>query len=347
MACLRRCFSSVASGPNRLKLTRVWGSRATEAAVPARTPGPRSHGVFRDRRAEACILAWFGGSMVPRLRRLGACLSSGPGDPGSAATGPAATIYGELPMTGSVAHVAGSRPAVTGRIAREFVHVVRGLPLSEREESRLARCLDSLPARSHIHAIGVVLGRRRSAMRLCIAGLHPRDIEGYVSAVGASCDTEILKQCIADIKGLGRDDKGPTLVHIDVGANVGERVGLEYKLDEGTQEHGGLATCRLLRWLSGEGLCSAARIDALLDWPAVLRIGSGDGGREFLVRRRVDTVKVSVAADSVTTKAYLMHRTRALEPGRSGALRQPLGRPRDGATRMGDHVLGSGADDRQ
>lgn len=283
-------------------------ARATERERAAFARG------FREWRAESCLLDWFQGSMVPRLEGMGACVSTGPGDAGNAgcgAGGPTTMIYADL--TGGGSMVLGvPQPDVARATASEWIRAVRRESLSEEERVQIDRCFDALEARNWMRAVGVVLTERPSPIRYCVAGLRGRDVGEYLSAVGTPCDLKMLEDCIADI---GRRDcvgRGPELVHIDVGARMGERVGLEYRLKESSQEGGGLRACRLLAWLSSAGLCTPGELDELVKWPSGVRVGGDRGTPEFFVRRAVGSIKVSVAAGRVSAKAYLMHRTRAI-----------------------------------
>ncbi len=272
---------------------------------------------FSDRRAQSSILAWFSGSMVPRLAGLCACVSTGPSDASGVLCWPVATIYGDLAPAGSIARLAGPQREAARAMASQWVEVVRGTPLGAEEKSRIARCFRNLPAGAYMRAVGVILTKRPSAIRFCIAGLEARHVVGYLAAVGAPCDGEMVGDCVAEEGRGGYIGKRPALVHIDVGAEIECRVGLEYKVCEGWQRDGSLADSRLFRRLSDAGLCAPRKMDALVDWPAKLHVEHGSHGPSFSVRRVVDTIKISVASDGLTAKAYLMHRTRHLAPTRS------------------------------
>jgi len=137
--------------------------------------------------------------------------------------------------------------------------LLSGGSLSPAVQDTLIACLTHLPAHTHAYQIGLMLGRRVDAVRLCLVG-SPAVLLPYLGAMGwtgSLAEVEAIAAALQPyVDGI--------LLDIDVGARLYPRIGLE-----------GIYLTRYLpcvdgRWqalldhLVAQGLCSPPTRDVLL-----------------------------------------------------------------------------------
>lgn len=171
----------------------------------------------------------------------------------------------------------------------------------------LRRCWELLPAGASIPYLGLFPARGSSAVRVSVAGLGDADLMAYLRAVRWPGSHRRLTSAIGLLTPPPRAPQPRmAIVNLDVGPVLGTGVGIEYVLSHAAQLHGGLLETAFLEKLVERGLSSAAKRDALLDWPSA----SLQTMRHELWRsrasRRVNHVKLVCAGDGMPeVKAYL------------------------------------------
>lgn len=260
-----------------------------------------------DDSAAACLRRWFEGRLVPRLGRIWVCVDTAPLLGPAPAAVPTTRLYGDLTATQGLSASASGGGDAACATACQWVEVVQGRRLSVRQRSEIARCCGLLPARGCLHGVAVAPGRAPTAVRLCVAGLGARGATTWLAAMRVRC-TEAIRDCVEEVSRPTRLGSGPALLHIDVGTELGDRIGLEFKLREDGQERGALAASGFLDWLTASGLCTATRRRALVEWPGLMPLPPAGASSETAVRKTVNSIKVAVDSTGITAKAYLMHR---------------------------------------
>lgn len=256
-----------------------------------------------------------------RLRRFGARWD----DPGSRLAEEVGDIFLEFDVEGPPE--AEPLPAFFIEYARqaprrlevleEALALLWAEPLAPAVRERLVACLAALPAGARVSAVGAMFSRRFEGVRLCLHGLTPATLPGYLERVGwpgTRADWEPLLTAVAP--GVERIALG-----LDVGARVLPRLGVECHLAESLQEADTARWSSLLGELEVRGVCLPDKRRALLDWvghthlrarpealPAHLRAQSAALGPQALpvFLRRINHVKlVFQPGQPPEAKAYL------------------------------------------
>lgn len=181
-----------------------------------------------------------------------------------------------------------------------------GRELDAQAAARLRTCLERLPAGVSVLYLGLVLTGSSPSLRVCVQGPR-RELLAYLAAAGWAGDAEDLGAQILRPFDVARDedDRGVSILHLDVGAEVAPKIGLEYAFARAGQPRGHLVETAFLDHLVARGWCLPDKRDELLRWP----------GRsvELLphevwhshVTRRLSHVKVAYATGQpVDVKAY-------------------------------------------
>ena len=157
---------------------------------------------------------------------------------------------------------------------------------------QLQHCFDALPEHADVPSVGLADPSRWADVRLCVAGLRNADLAVYLRALRWPGDAEAVA---ADHAALSaRLDPSPetiSLLHLDVSAGVGARVGVEYLLSRSEQRHGQIRETSFLDALVERG-GDPARRAALEHWPGQNVCTLPHEIWPSLVRRRVNHVKV-------------------------------------------------------
>lgn len=202
-----------------------------------------------------------------------------------------------------------SEGSAADRCARAEVALrsLRGRPLDEGTAERVRRCFHHLPDGVFVLYAGTMLARNDDRVRLCVIGLAADELGPYLQAVGWPGSLDGLKQLLAPSgEETGVPTPNPTIVHLDVGARVGARVGLEYAFARVPQLRGELPDPGIVTPLARCGMVAAEKRAALARWPGFTRETMPHELWPSLVVRRVNHVKVVYAAGSAPeVKAYL------------------------------------------
>jgi hypothetical protein len=175
-------------------------------------------------------------------------------------------------------------------------------------EERLRACYEALPEGAFVPYVGVLLPRGTETVRLCVGGIEPPDLPGYLRAVGWSGSGAALGALAERLAGTreGAVLADPALVHLDVGAGVGPVVGMEYVFDRPPQVRGVLPQAAFLDALVAEGLCTPEKRAALARWPGCSLERFAHELWQSLVIRRVNHVKVVFDGErAAQAKGYL------------------------------------------
>lgn len=221
-----------------------------------------------------------------------------------------------------------ARPAETCApvfaVARDVLCRLHGAPLSSATTRRLRDCFEALPPGGWISHVAAMLSRVPAAPRLSV-DLRRASLRGYLEALGWMHWSHDLEAILA----LLAEDQRSVQVDFDVGERIGPKLGVLLS----TLERPDVAS--LLDRIVAAGWCTAAKRDAVLQWPGTVMAPSAVGAPSWMLQRYVSHVKVSYAPDGrCEAKAYLMVRPRPLRdpmprirgrtPRASGADRVPV-----------------------
>jgi hypothetical protein len=139
-----------------------------------------------------------------------------------------------------------------------------GCELQPAVERRLRHCLEALPPGAHVFQVGVALGRRTEALRLCVQGLACALVPAYLADAGwRGGRMEPLIRLLSELSGLV-----PRIaLHLDVAELVLPKVGIECWPEEEPPFSALTVWRRFLRHLVEVGLCVPEKSTALLAWP--------------------------------------------------------------------------------
>jgi hypothetical protein len=172
--------------------------------------------------------------------------------------------------------------------------------------SPIRRCVEALPPHAYVIYAGAMLPRRTGVARLCVIGLARHELATYLRTVHWPGPIDDIAQLCGAIARAEAAASAPTIVHLDVGADLRPTLGLEYALARGSQLRGEIAEVALLDWLVAEGLCDRAKRDALSAWPGYELGVMPHELWPSLIVRRVNHVKLVWTPDApLQTKAYL------------------------------------------
>ncbi|MDB4950909.1 MAG: hypothetical protein JWM27_3558 [Gemmatimonadetes bacterium] len=169
----------------------------------------------------------------------------------------------------------------------------------------LRRVLRLVPDGALVSDLGIFLSRGAATVRVCVANLTPDATAGYLAAVGWDGNGEDLTALLRETAGAVSGRFRVPLLHLDVGAAVCPRLGLEYLLDRQAQVSGPPAEAAFLDDLMRRGVCTREKRAALDRWPGWSLACIGDEERAVL--RRVNSIKlIHRSGQPLEAKAYLM-----------------------------------------
>ncbi|HYO58968.1 hypothetical protein [Archangium sp.] len=144
----------------------------------------------------------------------------------------------------------------------ESLALLWGEPLEPAVRARVVECLAALPPGGRVSAVGAMFSRRFDGVRLCLQGLGPDTMPGYLSRVGWPGPPAALETMLARV--AGRVER--MALSLDVGPAVLPKVGVECHLAESLHEADSERWASLLELLVEQGLCLPAKRQALVDW---------------------------------------------------------------------------------
>jgi hypothetical protein len=179
-----------------------------------------------------------------------------------------------------------------------------GRPVSPPIRECLYRYVAALPRPALLLYAGFMLPRQTDAVRLCIMGMTPTELEQHLRDIGWSGHFDIV---MALVRALGRlGEPRPAILHFDVGEDRASSVGLEYPFARHPQLVGGIREAPVLDYLVAQSYLTAARRAALSTWTGYERRVLPHELWPSVVVRRVNHIKLVVHPDaSVETKLYL------------------------------------------
>jgi hypothetical protein len=179
--------------------------------------------------------------------------------------------------------------------------------LSPVMSRNLKRCWELLPSGATIPYVGLFPARGSEAVRVSVAGLSDADLPAFLRALRWPGSLKDLSHAIAAFLPSARAPRTRmAIVNLDVGTELGSGAGIEYLLSHASQLRGSILERELLDHLVRIGSCSAAKRDALHDWPGTSLQEMPHELWRSRVCRRVNHLKLSFAgAGSLEVKAYL------------------------------------------
>lgn len=197
------------------------------------------------------------------------------------------------------------RAGAEGRLPlplQQGVELVAGASLSPAGETAVARCLGELPDDARLLQIGTMLSRRQVPVRLCLSGVRPEALDGYLRRVGLGAASGALDDLAADLPGVR------LAVDVDIVDGILPRVGLELSLDA-NRELDGRPEPRwadVLDRLVARGLCTVAKRDGVLAWAGADDAQFAHTAHRTRVYRGLSHVKLALGADGErAAKAYI------------------------------------------
>lgn len=95
----------------------------------------------------------------------------------------------------------------------------------------------------------------------------------------------------------------PALLHVEVGRELSDRIGLEYKLDDINQPECGITERDFLDALVNAGVATRDTRTALLQWPGSSIVDEAVSG--WRLHRKVNSIKLVWDRERMSAKAYL------------------------------------------
>lgn len=128
----------------------------------------------------------------------------------------------------------------------------------------LQRCFEACPEEVFVSHIGVMLSRTAQALRVNVKRLQPDLLSHYLQQVSWPGEIEDLHKLMTEL--APQVDR--ITVCLDVGVKVYPKVGLECILQRQPQDETRWHT--FLAYLVDQGWCTAAKREALLNWPETI-----------------------------------------------------------------------------
>jgi hypothetical protein len=157
--------------------------------------------------------------------------------------------------------------ALTRAIVHEGFDALLGAPLPAETAACLDRALAILPRHARIFQTGLMLSRPSRQIRICIDNLSSAEIAGFVRDTRGAAASDHVAAQIAKIERTVFS----TRLAVDVGAEIGPRIGLECYAAIPQKHADPEAWAPLLATLVDDGVCRPALRDALLALPPIVR----------------------------------------------------------------------------
>jgi hypothetical protein len=168
------------------------------------------------------------------------------------------------------------------------------------------RCFTALPpGPACVTDVGVFLSRD-SPIRICIGNLRDDELPPYLARIGWPSHGDVLARILdATAQARSVSPRPSFLVHLDVGAELRPRIGLEFLFERQVQLAGAIAEAALLDVLVAQGWCLPHKRAALDRWPGHVVEPHAAGQRLCILR--LNSIKLAWdAAGVVQAKAYLI-----------------------------------------
>jgi hypothetical protein len=166
-----------------------------------------------------------------------------------------------------------------------------------------------LPSTARVLYLGVMLSRPAPAARLCVGGIPPGEIPGYLREAGWPGDARALAELGRALCHTGGEPchPGAQMLHFDVGPEgMLPRVGFEYVLRRSPQLDGALHETAFLDNLVARGLCAAPKRAGLDAWPGLRLEALPNHAERRVILQRVNHVKLVVEDGRPEAKAYFL-----------------------------------------
>jgi len=202
----------------------------------------------------------------------------------------------------------GVQHAATWAVRTAALHEVAHLlgHASSAQAAKVDAAVSSLPAHAVLLYAGFMLPRGGDAVRLCVMGLARPELVTWLRRVGWPGDVDALA---AIMTLLARPDGGaqpqPAILHVDIGAEVGGGIGVEYPFARRPQLSGVIAERGVLDTLVAAGLVTATDRDAVARWAGAERRTMPHELWPSLLVRRLNHVKLVLDDGGLRAKLYL------------------------------------------
>lgn len=200
--------------------------------------------------------------------------------------------------------------------AREWyhraLHTLESLtraPVPSALADRLGRCFVHLPESAYIPYVGKMMGRAGDSVRVCVNDLTDDAIPEYLAAIGWTGSARTLAATLDDFRHsrTGAENAGVGMLHLDIGAAVQPRIGLEYSLAARPQYKRTILEESFLDRLVQRGLCALEKRNGCRDWLGYsIEVFPHELWRSVAVRR-VNHVKILYdPSAAMEAKMYLL-----------------------------------------
>jgi hypothetical protein len=156
-------------------------------------------------------------------------------------------------------------------VTKRALHFLDRDALSGPRLKTLERVFNKVPDNTRIFQVGVMLARRSSACRICIRGIPPAHLAGFLADVGYQGNLDELSAFIDNTNGFFDS----VALDLDIGDEIGDKVGLEFSFDLNDD-----ALSRIEGFLShcvDLGLTDLETMQSLLDFHFVTHSGEESG----------------------------------------------------------------------
>ncbi len=149
------------------------------------------------------------------------------------------------------------------RLAEMVLHCLMGRPLLPPTRDKLAQCFAALPPQSHVFQVGVMLARHIDGVRVCVYPVQVEQIGEYLAKIGWTGPADKVADVLAPFCAFATN----IALDVDVGERVSPKIGIECYLDDRRRARVEPGWTAFLDHLVAQGMCTAAKRDALLAWP--------------------------------------------------------------------------------
>jgi hypothetical protein len=172
----------------------------------------------------------------------------------------------------------------------------------------LERAVTGLPGEAQVFQVGAMQARGDVVLRMCVNRIEGRDVPGWLTAQGWRGDAPALAALLARLTPL----MSRFAIDVDFTASgIGPTVGIECYRQ--WRELDAAQWVPLLDFVAGEGLCTPAKRDALVRYPAKTDFSLreqfdqvADGQMHPMVYRNLHHLKLAYVGEAVReAKAYL------------------------------------------
>jgi len=157
------------------------------------------------------------------------------------------------------------------RILSDVLSLLTGQAPRPALVEHFERCRRSLPPGAFVQYVGLMLSRGGDTVRFVFADLSEPDLPAFLEAIGWSERSGDLLEKLHAVTTSPEGERlhrGASALQVDIGPpGILPRIGLEYVLDRSKQVETGIEERRFLERLVARSLCSAEKLEALLELP--------------------------------------------------------------------------------